>query len=268
MSKMLPMLCAGIACLSLTGCSLQEGNSEYPGEQCYLNKDNVTKFSCMGNDYTILEDTVSNNGLGTWVGYVRQLVAVDETGKVILQEDLKNGTLQTLAKISDLVDKAPGKSHVLPFVNVYAAPDAGDYLIVDINGEYHKAVIDEDVRDVDRVFDFKDMRQSTGCGFSVNPRDATQILCDGVVYQVTSDTVSDGELGSRIDLLAKNVVFDAETKIPLSKEELREIDWYGETVGRHREQWMYKDVYEINSRERTEAVAVRINDVFYVAKRQ
>lgn len=68
--------------------------------------------------------------------------------------------------------------------------------------------------------------------------------------------------------LLKNVVFDAETKIPLSKEELREIDWYGETVGRHREQWMYKDVYEINSRERTEAVAVRINDVFYVAKRQ
>lgn len=89
MSKMLPLLCAGIACLSLTGCSLQEGNSEYPGEQCYLNKDNVTKFSCMGNDYTILEDTVSDNGLGAWVGYVRQLVAVDETGKVILKRILR-----------------------------------------------------------------------------------------------------------------------------------------------------------------------------------
>ena len=38
MNKMMPLLCAGIACLSLTGCSLQEGNSEYPGEQCYLNK--------------------------------------------------------------------------------------------------------------------------------------------------------------------------------------------------------------------------------------
>lgn len=80
--------------------------------------------------------------------------------------------------------------------------------------------------------------------------------------------MSDGELGSRIDLLAKNVVFDAETKIPLSEEELREIDWYGETFGRHREQWVYKDVYEINRTERTEAVAVRINGVFYVAKRQ
>ena len=80
--------------------------------------------------------------------------------------------------------------------------------------------------------------------------------------------MSDCELGSRIDLLAKNVVFDAETKIPLSKEELREIDWSGETVGRHREQWMYKDVYEVNRTERTEVVAVRINDVFYVAKLQ
>lgn len=32
-------------------------------EQCYLNTQNVTQFSYNGNDYTILEDTVSNGGL-------------------------------------------------------------------------------------------------------------------------------------------------------------------------------------------------------------
>ena len=69
-----------------------------------------------------------------------------------------------------------------------------------------------------------------------NPQNATQLLCDGTVYQVTSDTVSNNELGSYIGILAENVIFNAETKIPLSKEELRKIDWYGENAGQHREQ--------------------------------
>ena len=60
----------------------------------------------------------------------------------------------------------------------------------------------------------------------------------------------------------------AETKIPLSKEELRKIDWYGENAGQYREQWIYKDIYEIHGTEKTEAVAVQINDRYYIAKRQ
>ena len=83
-----------------------------------------------------------------------------------------------------------------------------------------------------------------------------------------SDTVSNNELGSYIGILAENVIFNAETKIPLSKEELRKIDWYGENAGQHREQWIYKDIYEIHGTEKTEAVAVQINDRYYIAKRQ
>ena len=47
-----------------------------------MNAENVTQFSYKGNDYIILEDTVSNGGLGEWVGYIRQLTAIDEAGKV------------------------------------------------------------------------------------------------------------------------------------------------------------------------------------------
>lgn len=54
----------------------------------------------------------------------------------------------------------------------------------------------------------------------------------GAVYQVTSDMVSDDELGSYIDILAESVTFDTETKIPLSKEDLSKIDWYGEMPDR------------------------------------
>ena len=75
-------------------------------------------------------------------------------------------------------------------------------------------------------------------------------------------------LNSYIGILAENVIFNAETKIPLSKEELRKIDWYGENAGQHREQWIYKDIYEIHGTEKTEAVAVQINDRYYIAKRQ
>ena len=104
--------------------------------------------------------------------------------------------------------------------------------------------------------------------FEINPQNATQLLCNGTVYQVTSDTVSNNELGSYIDILAENIIFDAETKIPLTKEELNKIDWYGENTRQQRQQWIYKDIYEIQGTEKTEAVAVQINNHYYIAKRQ
>ena len=60
--------------------------------------------------------------------------------------------------------------------------------------------------------------------------------------------VSDDELGSYIDILAESVTFDTETKIPLSKEDLSKIDWYGT--------------------DKAEAVAVEVNNNYYIAKRQ
>ena len=118
--KMMILLFAVIICLSLAVCSLQDKIGDYSREQCYLNKENVTQFSYKGNDYTILADTVSNSGLGEWIGYIRQLVAVDESGKILLQENLKTATFQTLADSADLVDKAPNDAYIIPFLNVYA----------------------------------------------------------------------------------------------------------------------------------------------------
>ena len=82
------MVC--VLCLPLFGCTLQDKIKEYSSDkiQCYLNKDNVTQFSYLDNSYTILEETVSNSGLGEWVGYIRQLVAIDENGKILFQEKM------------------------------------------------------------------------------------------------------------------------------------------------------------------------------------
>lgn len=95
-----------------------------------------------------------------------------------------------------------------------------------------------------------------------------ELLWGGAVYQVTSDMVSDDELGSYIDILAESVTFDTETKIPLSKEDLSKIDWYGENAGQGRECWFYTDVYEIYGTDKAEAVAVEVNNNYYIAKRQ
>lgn len=254
-------------CAALAGCSLQDKIEEYSSgkEQCSLNAENVTQFIYKGNNYTILEDTVSNGGLGEWVGYIRQLTAIDEAGKVLLQENVESATFDTLA---DLADKAPEAAYVIPFLNVYAAPNADNYLIVDVNGGYHKAIISENMKDTDTIFNFRETGQPVDSKFEINPENATQLLCNGTVYQVTTDVVSNDELGSYIDILAESVTFDTETKIPLSKEDLNRIDWNGENAGQGREQWFYTDVYEIYGTDTTEAVAVKVNSSYHIAKRQ
>ena len=196
---------------------------------------------------------------GSW------LAAIDENGKILLQENVETVTFQSLA---DLAEKAPEAAYIIPFLNVYAAPNADDYLIVDVNGGYHKAVISKNVKDSDTVFDFKKTEESINDSFEVNPENATQLLWGGAVYQVKSDMVSDDELGSYIDILAESVTFDTETKIPLSKEDLSKIDWYGENAGQGRECWFYTDVYEIYGTDKAEAVAVEVNNNYYIAKRQ
>ena len=265
--KMMALIGAFAVCFTLTGCSLHDGIKEYSSnkEQCYLNTEDVTQFSYKGNDYTILEETVSNGTLGEWIGYIRQLAAVDETGKVLLQEDMETTTFQTLA---DLADKAPDAAYIIPFLNVYAAPNTDDFLIVDANGGYHKAIRNEIIKDTDTVFDFKHTEQSMSGKFEINPENATQLLCDGMVYQITSDAVSNDELGSYIDILAQSITFDADTKHPLSKDDLNKVDWNGEGSEQDREQWFYAGIYEICNTDKSEAVAVKINNCYYIAKRQ
>ena len=59
----------------------------------------MTQFSYKGNNYTILADTVSNGGLGEWIGYIRQLAAVDEAGKILFQENIETATFKTLGDL-------------------------------------------------------------------------------------------------------------------------------------------------------------------------
>lgn len=244
----------------------QEKMDEYSKDKecCTLNMENVTQFFYQSESYTILEDTVANGSLGDWIGYIRQLAAVDEDGKIIVQEDTHKASFQTLA---DLAGSAPDAAYIVPFLNVYVAPNDITYLIVDVNGGYHKAVPTDSVTEDMSIFNFRAAQQDATGNFEINPDNATQLLRNGITYQVTEETVSADMLGGYLDILAENVIFDANTKKPLPKEDINKIDWTGSDTTK-REKWFYKEIYEISGTTTAEAVAVNVNNQYFLAKVQ
>lgn len=129
-----------------------------------------------------------------------------------------------------------------------------------------KAIPSDQLTETDTVFDFKTAAKKADDDFELDPANATQIICGDRVYQVTSETVSKEQLGNYLDILAEKVVFDADTKMPLTKEELNKIDWTGVSGVQTRESWFYVDVYEISGTDASEAVAVKVNNNYYVAR--
>lgn len=251
---------------AMTGCSFQEKVNEYSKdkEECLLNTENVTQFTYKGDSYTILEETVPNSGLGAWVGYIRKLTVIDEDGKILQQENTEAADISSLKKIADSDD---GAAYIIPFLNVYAAPNDDTFLIVDARGEYHKAVLSRDVTEEQKVFSYRAEGGAEGGGFVLNPQNATQLIRDNIIYQVTSQQVSEAEVGNFLDMIAKRVTFDVETKLPLSEEELKKIDWSGTESG-ERENRMYQAVYEISGVDSSEAVAVEVDGNYYRAEAQ
>ena len=258
----------GFLCCVLSGCSiLQDGIKDYSSgkEQCYLVSEDVTQFTYKEETYTILNNTVSNDGLGEWLGYIRQLAAVDEDGTVLLQETIETASFETL---SDLADKAPDAKYIIPFLNVYAAPNNASHLIVDVNGGYHEAVPSDQLTAAYEVFDFKAVAENTGDSYEVNPQNATQLTCGERTYQVTEETVTTEQLGAYLDILNETITFDADSKRPLSKEEQNKSDWTGSSAEQQRERWFYMDVYEISGTDPTDAIAVKVNNQYHIARVQ
>lgn len=253
-------------CMLLSGCtSLKSAIENYSSDKaaCELDRDSVTRFTYGAQSYTILEETVSNGSLGQWVGYIRRLAAVDENGRVLIQENIEEASFQSL---TDLTERAPDTAYIISFLNVYAAPNDASCLIVDVDGAYHKAVPSNTITETDEIFDFTVQKETNGM-FEINPENATQLLCGDKIYQVTSEVVPNEHLSGYLDILAENVTFDTETKRPLTKEELNKIDWSGSGT-QNRENWFYVDVYEISGEDTAQVVAVQVNNQYYLAKAQ
>lgn len=252
-------------CIIFTGCSsIQNMINRYSEskELCFLNDDDITQFTFDGESYTILENTVTEKNLGEWVGYIRKMAATDDTGSVLIQENIENTSFRSLA---DLTEKAPDAKYIVPFLNIYEPSNDENYLIVDVNGGYHKAVLSKKIAKNDSIFNFKATAEKTNNNFWLNPENATQIISDNSVYQVTDEKISDDKLGKYLDFLAEKVVFDLETKKALTNDDLNKIDWTG-TSTKQRESRFYADVYEISGINPDEAIAVKVNNQYYISK--
>ena len=151
---------------------------------------------------------------------------------------------------------------------MYAAPNNASHLIVDVNGGYHEAVPSDQLTAEDAIFDFKAAAENTSSSYEVNPQNATQLTYGDRTYQVTEEIVPTEQLGAYLDILNETVTFDMDSKRPLSKEELNRIDWAGTSAGQQRERWFYMDVYEISDTNPADAVAVKVNNQYHIARVQ
>lgn len=251
----------------LSGCSgLTQKIEQYSSdkEECSLNTDHVTQFTYQEKSYTILEDTVSEEKLGSWVGYIRKLAVLDADGKILLQQDTEKTTIKSLA---DIADTQPDAAYMIPFLNVYACKDETvPKLIVNANGEYHKAILSDSVTDSDDVFHYDRQAVASDENFSVNPQDCTQLIRADQVYQITDETVPDEQVGEYLDIIAKSIVFDKDTKLEIPKKDLEAIDWDGNGLStQKRENWFYGEVHAIQNTDASDSVAVEINSEYRMA---
>lgn len=250
----------------LSSCSLLSQKMEQYSsdkEKCSLNSDNVTQFIYKEKSYTILDDTVTKEDLGSWVGYIRKLAVIDAKGKILLQQDIEKTTIKNL---SDIADKEPNAFAVIPFLNVYESKDSTENgLIVDANGGYHKAIQTDAVKKSDQVFDYSQKQSEAESGnFTVNPKDCTQLIRADKVYQITDQTISDKQIGEYLDVIAQSIAFDKETKQEIPKKDLIKMDWNGSSK-QQRESWAYGEVHAIQNSDVSNSVAVEINSKYRVA---
>lgn len=259
--KLLVCLTLLISCLTLSSCGvLQQKIDGYlrDKEICILNNENITQFTYQLKSYTILEEVLSDKDIGSWVGIIRKIIAVDDNGKIIKQADATNINTNYLSNFAKDLDK---DVHTIQIFDVYKKTGTDGVLIVIVNGRPHKAVLTDRINSDEKIFDFKKYIKNQSADFEINSHNATQLIYKDRIYQVSTQVVPEDYLEDFIGVIAKKVEFDAYTKEPLTKDELKKIDWQG-TAHSKREIWFYLDVYTISGIELKDGFAVKVNNQY------
>lgn len=252
----------------ISGCSLIRNNAEYQEtkEKCFVNEEDITRFTYNMNEYVILNDTVASSDLGELVGYIHKLLVIDEQGNLLEQIDSDKKLVNEIVKISQ---KYTSEVYTVSYLNIYNTKDNDlDSLIIDVNGGFHRAVLVNKITKNDNLIQFSNIGNALHSQkFIISKENCTQLIKGDIVYQITDGIITSDQLGSYLDILAENILFDMNTKQPIPKEEQNKIDWTGEN-SKHiqRVNWVYKTIYTINRTDSETAVAVNINNEYYVAK--
>ena len=221
-------------------------------EKCILNENDITKFQYNNQDYTITNKTVSKADLGDWVGYIREIIGIDTNGNLIEEADNNDSNI---------------KGTTISFGNVYMNNKTQSSLIIEINGGYYMAIKTNEITNEDSIFDYKKEINNSNMDFKINPEDVSKIISSNSIYEITNQEITN-DIGEFIGIIAENISYDAKTMKQLSKNELLEIDWTGKNSSKREiKQAVYTDIKKINNVDVNEAIAVCINNKYYIANR-
>ncbi len=183
-------------------------------------------------EYTVLEEEVEAEQIGELTGYIYKNI---------------NG---------------------LMFSTVYMDEKNNDEIQIAIDDSFYKAVKTELLSEeqVPLALPTEDAEELFPKQLTVNEENATQLIGDGVIYQVMEETVEEENIGSYLTSISTSVVFDNVTKEVLPNEEYIKIDWSGETSNaKSRTLWIYTHVYKVKEQD-YKTIAVNINGEYYEAE--
>lgn len=221
-------------------------------EKCILNENDITKIQYKNQEYTITNQTVSKYDLGSWVGYIRKIIDIDINGNLIKETNNSDSNIETTT---------------ISFGNVYLDNKTQSSLIIAINSNYYIAIKTNEITDNDSIFDYKKVINNANTNFELDSEDVSKIISNNNIYEITNQQITN-DIGEYIGIIAKNISYDAKTMKQLSKKELLGIDWTGKNSSKRKvKQAVYTDIRKINNVDVNEAIAVCINNKYYIANR-
>lgn len=137
--------------LSISGCSLLENQMSFRRsnrEYCIINEKDARIFSYKSRDYIILEDIISRDMLGNWVGYIQKVALLNDQYSLLDLRELKSTT--------NFIDNLPDETaYLIQYFNIYESNSDNQELIVNVNDGFHNAIPLTKVNKSNSIISFK-----------------------------------------------------------------------------------------------------------------
>ncbi|HEM2868469.1 TPA: NisI/SpaI family lantibiotic immunity lipoprotein [Streptococcus suis] len=236
MRKILFSLVVLIGICTLVACRLVANKTIEFHDQSF------NQFTYKGNDYTIMNQIVDENDLGTVKeSFFKTLVIDRNSQKVVTKSN------------SDTVS--------LAYSGLY---NFSDGLAISINDSYYKVSLSSDVQSNNEMLSLEEFNNNSAGGeLAIDPSDCRIVKFNNKKFRISSDIVSDDKLKEFLGVIADSKTFILNTGQEISKSELNKIDYSGSNSNEKREVWDYGEVYLL-AEEGT--IAVEINNEFRIAR--
>lgn len=120
-----------------------------------------------------------------------------------------------------------------------------------------------DVKDRDQILNINGFKNDSVDGqFVIDDSDCRIVKLNDMKFRISSEIVADDELKGFLGVIAVSKIFISETGKEISQSERYKVDYFGRDVDEEREIWNYGEVYSV---EKTNAIAVEINDEYRAA---